>query len=116
MLSRALQLSSPASLIRGFCTSPQAAEVVKEIVEQAQTNGQAQAAIPPEQFLTRVFGTSPVSSEVKERLLLFYLGQRKHSRSFITSLSRQSANVHDGRFQQYVPGICWNVVLKTCWC
>jgi len=99
MLSRALQISTPASLIRGFCASPQAAEVAKEVVEKAQTNERAQAAITLEELLKRVVGTSRVPGIVKERLLVIYLDSSKHSKrrkllislsKFFTRLSRQS--------------------------
>ncbi len=77
MLSRALQLCTSASLIRGFCASPQAAEVVKEVVEKAQTNERAQAAITPEELLKRVVGTSRVPAIVREPLLVTYFGQQQ---------------------------------------
>ncbi len=77
MLSRALQVSIPASLIRGFCASPQAAEVVKEVVEKAHSNERAQAAITPEELLTRVVGTSRVPGIVRERFLVTYFGQQQ---------------------------------------
>lgn len=77
MLSRALRISTPASFIRGFCASPQAAEVVKEVVDKVQTNEQAQAAIIPEELLKRVVGTSRVPAEVRVRLLVIYYGQQQ---------------------------------------
>ena len=92
MLSRALRPSATAQLVRGFCVSPQAAEVGKEVVEKDQTNGQAQAAISPEQFLTRVFGSSRVPRIVRERLLVTYFGQQQAQQQLHQSQQEELRN------------------------